>query len=141
MKFTPTIPDDLPQIAEWIAADPHHRDDADAMSWMPFATNCIVSTCVEDKSGPVLYFKVSKEDDFARMSVQFAPPKRVIRSRVVAVLMEGFPVMVDYVREQGFKGLLFFSESKPLIRFMKRRFHFEDRGVDDYVLRFEERVQ
>jgi len=72
MKFTPTIPDDLPQIAEWIASDPHHRDDADAMSWMPFATNCIVSTCVEDKSGPVLYIKVSKEDDFARMSVQFA---------------------------------------------------------------------
>jgi len=142
INFTPTLKDDEPQILEWTKADPYHFRGADTSSpsWWITGSDCLVACCIDDESGPVLYFRLDKEGEFVRMHVQFAPIDQVSKRRVISSISQAMPALQVMAQQNGGKGFVFQSVSSLLIRFMghlgfKPRPNFED----DYLLLFEEK--
>ena len=139
INFTPTLPDDEPQILEWIKADVYHFLGADTSSpsWWITGSDCLVACCIDDESGPVLYFRLDKEGEFVRMHVQFAPLNEVSKRRVISSISQAMPALRVMAQQNEGKGFVFQSQSPLLIRFMghlgfKSRPNFED----DYLLLF-----
>lgn len=140
MKFSPTIIDDIPQIEKWIELDPDHQNRMSADWWLT-GNDCLLAFCVEDEIGPVMYVRLDAEGNLARLHTQFGPPSDISKERVVNVLTSGFPVMAKEIASQGYKGIIFESVSRRLIRFMsKLNFTHHDKhdNGSDYVLNFAE---
>lgn len=138
IKFTPAIVDDIAEIAEWISADPDHQNKNIPANWFLTGNDCILSTCIEDKSGPVMYLRIDTENDRARLHVQFAPPNQVSKIRTAKVLLEALPVVNLEMKKKGFKGLLFESTCPSLIAFMNKLKFDHVVDTNDYLLLFEE---
>lgn len=133
MRFTNTTIDDIPQIQDWIQTDPYHVEQ-DLPDWW-ITGNGFLSGCVEDDSGPVFYFRIDKEDDYARLNIQFGPSDRVSKRRVATALTATFPTVKQLVAKEGFDGLVYKSTSQSLIQFVES-LGFVHRGDHDFVLRF-----
>ena len=142
IKFTPTTLDDQPQICDWIKSDPYHCQGVDATmpGWWVTGSDCLVAGCIEDASGPAMYFRMDKENGLVRLHTQFAPVSQVNKLRVVRVIKEAMPALEILAKSKGGKGFVFESTSLTLTGFM-RRLGFEPvlDGRDDYVKMFEER--
>lgn len=140
IKFTTTEVDDIPQIKDWAERDPFHSDQKYPEWWLT-GTKCFLAGCIEDDSGPVFYFRIDRDEELARLNIQFAPSDVVGKRRVAAALTEVFPNIKYLVWETGgdedFKGMVFESTSQPLIQFVES-LGFCHRGNNDYVLRFGE---
>lgn len=136
MALTPTTREDIPQIEEWIKADPYHKDDPD---WTPeslLTGNGELTFCLTDDSGPLCFVRLNAEDDRLRLSTQFAPEEEVSKKRLVTgLLSEGIPMIIEFGKRRGFKGIVFESTSDSLINFMSRQGFVLDKD-DDYVLIF-----
>lgn len=139
IKFTPTTPDDRRQIQDWLSSDPYHCAGADTTTteWWLTGTDCLVAGCIEDASGPAMYFRMDKEGDLVRLHCQFAPVDSVNKLRVVRVIKEAMPKLEFLAKSKGGKGFVFESTSLMLIRFM-HRLGFEPRldKENDYVQMF-----
>lgn len=129
IKFTATIPDDIPQIERWIFYDTDHKDKMDGKWWLG---GTILSCCAEDAGGPVMYLRIDKENDKVRMHIQFAPANEVSKIRVAGAFLDGLPRMIQTMHGMGFRELIFESCSKSLIRFMER-FGFRAIGENQFV--------
>jgi hypothetical protein len=134
MKFTPSTVDDLGQIADWTKADPYH--DVVLPEWWLTGNDCLFAGRVEDDIGVVLYIRMDRELDNARLHIQFPPPDQVTKKRVARTIMKCFPKLADTVKQQA-TGIVFASVSELLIKFMSS-FGFVRLEGDDYVLRFKE---
>lgn len=132
VKFYASIPDDIPQIKEWIEADPDHAGKVEPVWWLTGMSH--LSFGLEDEKGPVLYGRVDKEEDVARLHIQFAPQHQVSRRRVARGILKGLPVLLEYLKKE-FKAVLFESRSPELVGFMKNM-GFEHYEGTDYRLEF-----
>jgi hypothetical protein len=129
---------DLPQIAEWIKADPWHRDDPRHQPEFLLTGNGLMTFCLTDKEGPLCYVRLDAEGEVMRLATQFAPESEVSKRRLVhGLLSEGIPFIIAFGRESGYKGIVFESTSPSLIAFMGKM-GFKSVGGDDYQLTFGE---
>lgn len=133
-----TNPQDLPQIAEWIQADPWHKDDARHTPQFLLTGNGLMSFCLTDEQGPLCFVRLDDEGEIMRLATQFGPESEVSKKRLVAGLLgEGVPYIIAFGRENGYKGIVFESTSPTLIAFMGK-LGFKSVGGVDYQLTFED---
>jgi hypothetical protein len=127
MRFVPTTTADLPKLAEWIAADPWHKNQPTTF-WLGSGT--IVAARLEDAHGIVLFLRADDEHDDGRvrLHVQFAPESVVSKRRVAVALLRAVPVFADTVK----RPLVTESISPSLIKFLER-VGFKSVGGNDYV--------
>lgn len=136
MNFNLTLQADVPQIAAWIEADPDHQNKMHPDWWLT-GNDCVFAGRAEDDEGVVLYIRLDREGELARLHTQFGPVEEVSKKRTVKVLLEGFPQIIRGMQTEGFKGIVFESTSANLIKFMTS-FGFSYRDCNDYVLSFKE---
>ena len=141
MKLTPTTAEDIPQIQEWVAADPWHKDD---LKWSDAAGmltgNGLLAFCLQDDAGPLVFVRLDADGEMVRIVMQFGPVSEVSKRRLVVGLARiGVPAMIAFARDRGFKGLIFESVNESLIGF-GNRLGFKAAGGDDYSLTFEEQI-
>jgi hypothetical protein len=136
IKLTETTPQDVEQIKNWLSADPWHRDDPRNVPELMTTGNGLLSFCLQDDKGPLAYFKLTNNDELARIAIQFAPEEVVSKRRLIVGLVKaGIPAMKMFALQNGFKGLVFESISPLLISFGERQ-GFKSVGNDDYALLF-----
>jgi hypothetical protein len=138
MAITPTIHEDLPQIEEWIKADPWHKEDSRHTAEFLLTGGGLLAFCLLDEKGPLCFVRLDAEEDMVRLSTQFGPEQEVSKKRlVVGMLSEGIPAIKNFARNKGYKGIVFESTSETLINFMNQQGFFKVEG-DDYALTFGE---
>jgi len=138
MEFTPSTVEDVQQIQEWIKSDPDHVDRISADFWLT-GNDCVFAGCLRDNIGSIVYFRVDKEGELARLHVQFAPSGQVAKGRLVKALLNGYYKIESKLRNENFKGVIYESTNPSLIQFMSRLGYLHEEG-DDYLLLFEEKV-
>jgi hypothetical protein len=137
MRLTPTTRNDLDQIQEWITLDPFHRDDPNFKAEEMLTPKGLLSFCLSDEKGPLVFVRLNEDGEMVRMVMQFAPESEVSKRRLVVGLIDmGIPAMKKFAKDRGYKGLIFESVSPSLIAFGKR-IGFDSIGGNDYMLTFE----
>lgn len=101
---------DKPWLAEWIAAEPDHRDNSAEFYFQP-KTKSIV---YEDEQGPVFVVRYSTA---VRVDTEFNPTAE--KERIRAMLTSVVPEVAKTAKAQGFSELVFTSVSKRLIAFCR----------------------
>jgi hypothetical protein len=142
VAFNPVTESDLPQIGDWIDAEPSHAGKFTPEFFFRGGKACIFCTKVEDASGPVMYLRINREirdgilhEGVVRILPQFAPSAVVSRLRVARVLGEGFPLLAAGLKKtNNIHGFIFDSVSVPAIQFMSRHFGFAQSDGDKYSL-------
>lgn len=124
---------DIPKLADWIKADPYHRDHSDPVWWL--TGNGVLSGLVEDESGILGYIRFDRDGDLLRMHTQFGPREEVSKQRLVDGMLLFIPLMQTYCKTQKATGIIFESTSPSLIGFMKLKFGFEDFSQDNFIWR------
>lgn len=133
IKFIASNTSDIPQIAEWIAADPYHKDQGQPEWWL--TGNGMLAFCLQDDQGPLSFVRLDAEGEYIRIHTQFAPESVVSKRRLVVGMIVAMEKLIDLYRDK--KGLIYQSVSPTLIAFMEVRFKFKSVGGDDYRLDFE----
>ena len=136
IEFTPTIPDDIPQIQEWTGYDPYHFVQASPEWWLTGAPDSVLAFCLSDECGPLIYVRIDAEGEYARIHIQFAPEKVVSKRRLVMGLLQGFETIRDMLKEAKEKGMVFNTINPSLAGFFQKQ-GFKSIGHDDYRLDFE----
>lgn len=134
MEFTPSTPNDIEQLSEWIQVDPYHRDCLNPHWWL--TGNGLLSFCVSDEHGPLAFIRLDKEDDRVRLHTQFGPREVVSRERLIDGMFKAIPIIIGFAKKHG-SAIIYNSTNSSLIRFMNRNFQFVPAQNDDYVLVFE----
>lgn len=125
--------EDLGLAERWIKADPEHRDTGlRGEFWLlQEAQAGIESFLVEDRFGPVLFFKtVMKSEEEAEIHLLFPPvpiPAGELADRncrIMNAMLEIFPWVEKALALRKTKAVLFMSKSKSLIRFVEKRLGF-----------------
>ena len=132
--------DELELAERWTKADPEHRDTGlRGEFWLlQEAQAGIESFLVEDRFGPVLFFKlVMKSEDEAELHLLFPPfpiPAGELAERncrTMNAMLEIFPWVEKALAQRKTKAVFFISKSKSLIRFAEKRLGFvKDRVID-----------
>ncbi len=139
IKITETTPQDVEQIKEWLAADPWHVDDPRNMPELMVTGQGLMSFCIQDDIGPVMYMKFTDDGDNMRVGVQFAPPEIVSKRRVALSLIKvGFPLMKGYGQGLGKKGVVFESFNPALTEFCGKNGFMNVEGSNDFRYVIEE---
>jgi hypothetical protein len=139
VKFTTTEPDDMPQIAEWIAADPHHANIYEPVDWLTGQGE--ITFCVEDESGPAMYVRFDREDRLLRLRTQFMPESENSKERTGKAILGAMRLFLPTAAERyDVDGVVFETKNPELAIFMKKAFKFEPADGDDYRLMFKETV-
>jgi hypothetical protein len=138
-KLKATTQDDLGKIKGWIAADFWHKDDPSFQEPERLLTGQgLLSFQVADDEGSLCFVRLDAEGSMVRFATQFGPEEEVSKKRLVMGLLSmGLPAIINFSKEQGYKGLVFESTNAPLIAFMGKQ-GFKAAGGDDYSLVFEE---
>lgn len=134
INISETTQDDIPQIAEWIAADPWHSGDPKWQHPENMITGCgLMSFCLEDESGPLAYVQLLDYGNDARIAMQFAPEEQVNKRRLILGLIKvGIPVMLGLAEGFEKKGLVFETFSPLLIGFAEKNGFRRVGETDDY---------
>lgn len=136
MHFSPSTPDDIEQLTEWIKHDPYHKDCLDPSWWL--TGEGVLSYCLQDSKGPTMYVRLDIDGRALRLHTQFAPLSEVSKLRVVKSLMWALPRMRPVAAQNGCNAFVFKSTSLDLIGFMERKFGFVSIGGSDYSLPIDE---
>jgi hypothetical protein len=134
ISFRATEKMDSDRITEWIRRDLDHAGQMSADWW---SEGTVLSSCVEDGKGPVLYIRLDSEGLGLRLNIQFAPEDLVTKSRTAKTILKGMPVLAEEMKKRGAKAIVFESTANPLIKFMNRM-GFEYWKDNDYVLSLSE---
>lgn len=134
INVSETTESDIPQIAEWIAADPWHCNDPKWQNPKNLITgNGLMSFCLSDESGRLAYVQLLDDGDDARIAVQFAPEEEVSKRRLILGLIKvGIPVMKGLAEGFEKKGLVFETFSPLLIGFAEKNGFKRVGETDDY---------
>lgn len=133
--FTPTTVDDLPQLSEWIAADPYHFHQGQPEWWFGM-DGSLLAFCLTDERGPLSYVRLDAEGEYVRIHTQFAPSSVVSKRRLVVGMIQALRTLSDYYRISA-KGLVFNSVNPSLIAFLDKHLGFKPVGNNDFRLDFE----
>lgn len=134
IKLTASNMDDVPQLTEWVAADPYHQHQSQPEWWL--TGNGLLAFCLSDDKGPLTYVRLDEDGDYVRIHTQFAPESVVSKRRLIVGMVDCMMRLIDLYKGQK-AGLIFQSVSPALIAFMGKYFKFEDVGNNDYRLVFE----
>lgn len=138
MLIVPTIESDLPQIQEWINADPDHSRFPDNDPKFLLTGKGALAFCLKDDEGPLCYVRLDEENGMLRLATQFAPEIEVSKKRLVKGLLEmGIPAIIAFAKNTDHKGIVFETMTESLIAFMKK-LNFNHTSGDDYALVFED---
>lgn len=134
INISETKTDDIPQIAEWIAADPWHSGNPKWQHPENMITGCgFMAFRLEDESGPIAYVQLIDDGDDARIAMQFAPEEVVNKRRLILGLIKvGIPVMKGLAEGFKKKGLVFETFSPLLIGFAEKNGFKRVGETDDY---------
>lgn len=135
MEFTSSTEKDISQIREWIKSDIYHNEGS--AEWWLTGNNCLFAGCLRDDLGAIVYFRVDEEEDFARLHVQFAPEESVNKNRLIKAIIQGYIKVESLIRKKNLKGVIFYSVSPRLVKFMKH-LGFKPQGNDFYRVVFQE---
>lgn len=128
----------MPQIAEWIQADPFHKDDPRVTAESFMTSQGLISFCLDDGKGPLCYIRLDEDKQMVRIAIQFGPEAEVSKRRLIVGLINmGIPAMIKFTKDRGYKGLVFESVNPTLIKFGSNQ-GFSSVGHDDYALMFKE---
>jgi hypothetical protein len=138
-RLRATTTEDLLLIKRWIEADPWHSLEASNEAEWLLTGGGLLSFCLADAKGPLCFVRLDKDDNMARVAIQFGPEAEVSKRRLIVGLMRvGFPSIISFAKKQNFKGIVFESINPELIEFLKKH-----QGVvktstksDDYALIF-----
>jgi hypothetical protein len=134
ISFSNATENDIPQISEWVAADPYHKHQGQPEWWL--TGNGLLAFCLMDDKGPLTYVKLDEEGEYVRIHTQFAPESVVSKRRLVIGMMGCMKVLKDLYKDK--KGLIFNSLNPSLIAFMGKHQGFKSVGSNDYRADFEE---
>src|SRR5271156_3346690 len=135
IKFTTTEPDDMPRIAEWIAADAHHANEYEPWDWL--TGQGVITFTVEDESGTVMYVRFDREGRLLRLRTQFSPEMEGSRERTGKAIVGALQLFLPTAAERyDADGVIFETRNPQLASFMQQVFKFEPAGGDDYRLMF-----
>lgn len=138
IRLTEVTSQDVEQIKEWTASDEWHAYLKPSSAESYVTGNGLLSFCIQDDKGPVVFVRFDKDGDLLRVATQFAPVSVVSKRRLIAGIITALvPSIVSVGKENGLKGAVYESVSPTLINFMSK-FGFKAAGNDDYVLTFEE---
>ena len=113
-------------LAASISKDEHHKDTM-TTDFFKQPGDCVVVS--EDEHSPICFARYSKS---LRVDVQFMDNHD--RSRNAAAIVDGFQAVVDAARVDGYKEIVFTTNSQELATFCFKTFKYE--VVDDlFVLR------
>lgn len=116
-------PEDRPMLDAAAQADPWHREvGLTGEHWLG-------GLLYEDENGPVFGLQTQQ---VARVDIQFVTQERL---RNAEVLAQGFWSYISVLRGRGIKEVIFTSNSRAVIRFFEKRFHFRLLGGNTYSLR------
>jgi hypothetical protein len=135
MLLSPSTPDDIEQLTEWIKNDPYHKDCLDPLWWL--TGQGVLSYCIQDNRGPTMYVRIDLDMLALRIHTQFAPLAEVSKVRVVRSLLWALPRMKPVAVQNGCNSYVFNSTSPDLIEFMKKKFGFVSVGGGDYAASIE----
>jgi hypothetical protein len=125
------------RIQEWISKDPWHRDDP---SWVPeglLTGNGALSFCVSDSEGPLCYVRLDAEGEMLRLATQFGPEEEVSKKRLVTGLLSaGIPAIIEFGKNNGYRGIVFETVNPSLIAFMEKQGFLKTAKENDYALVF-----
>ena len=128
LKYVHPTTNDIPKIAEWIAADPAHRDIMKAEDFvllpdkdgvLPKGVQCVE---VQDDKGTVFYLRFRNA---LIVETQFPPDKTGFgylreRVRIAKALKEAFAFFSVSTRNLGYHAMFFNSVSESLIQFFEK---------------------
>lgn len=132
MKFSPTEITDIPQLVEW--GVPEDR----TAEWLS-GNSLLLTFCLMDDEGPLLFCRYEPEGSLARMYTIFGPEEEVSKKRIVMGMIVGLPVVYGFMKSKGLKGIIFHTENDSLVQWMQKHESFKstDDGIDQ-VKFFEE---
>ena len=135
INFNNATEADKPQIAEWIAADPHHANVYEPADWLTGQGE--ITFCVEDESGPAMYVRFDREDRLLRLRTQFMPESENSKERTGKAILGAMRLFLPTAAERyDVDGVVFETKNMALARFMQHAFKFEPADGDDYRLMF-----
>lgn len=138
LKLTPSTPEHLSTIQAWIQSDLFHRDDPRCTAEGLLTGQGALTFCLADDEGPLCFVRLDAEGDLLRLSTQFGPEDKVSKRRLVTGLLStGIPAIIEFGKQNGYKGIVYESISESLINFMAKQ-GFKPVSEIDYALTFEE---
>ena len=108
--------EDYELLQESLAQDEHHNDTPPEFFYQIGS----LTQVYEDEQGPILFCRAVKA---LRLDIQFLDNEDAKRN--MAAMIEGYPVMEEKARENGFTEIIFQTNSNLLGWFCKKRFGFE----------------
>jgi len=120
IQFREMKEEDRPTIDNWIEKDPGHQGKMTADFFLKPKENWGVFVIVDDDQ-PIMFVAQEPDGLNLRLHVQFPPDN--LKS-VVKGLIQAYPVVEANIKSRGFKAVAFESESRALLKFM-RRFGFK----------------
>jgi hypothetical protein len=137
IQLSATTSADIPQISEWIAADPHHAEQGHPEWWI--TAQGWLSFVVTDDEGPIAFVRLDNENGMVRLNTQFGPRTEVSKERLLIAMRNAIPRIIRLAKDFHYKGIVFQSTSESLIKFMSM-YNFKPVEKDDYKLDFESEV-
>lgn len=116
LKYRRTSEADRQQIADWIAADPDHRDRGNPDFWLPDPTGEGDCFAMQDAEGTIFYVRA---ENVVRLHIQFAPPSE--KRRLAPAIDEFTKLMAKGAKAKKYAQLIFESTVLPLTRFLTKR--------------------
>lgn len=123
MKVRKLCEEDRPLLAEWIQANPFHRDYSPDV----FFTKATDGIVFEDDHGPIAMAAVVK---VVRVLAEFPPGEK---DRIREALPRAFALVATEARKGGFQEMAFETKSESLIRFCKKHLGFRE-APDEFVV-------
>jgi hypothetical protein len=131
MKFSPTEITDIYQLMEWGVPESQVED------WLSGNAD-LLSFCLQDDSGPLLFCRYHPEGDLARMYTIFGPESEVSKKRIAIGMSQGLPVVYDFMKKKGIKGIIYTTPNESLVKWMHEQQNFISTISGDQVKYFEE---
>lgn len=114
LKFRKTTEADHNKLAEWIAADPDHREKGDPSFWLPQNPEDKIQTfAVQDEEGDIFFVR---GENCLRLHIQFAPASE--KRRLAKAISEFSDRIAQSARHLKYTEIIFESVFKPLVRFL-----------------------
>jgi hypothetical protein len=113
VKFRKVTDADKPEVQAWIDADASHRGKIEPEFYLTQGKHHAVYA-VGDEEGTVMYVRHEAEGSKIRMHIQFCTDRR----RIMKAMREGFPLIKNDAKTRGFTGIVFYTHSPALVKFV-----------------------
>jgi hypothetical protein len=125
---------DLPLLKESLEKDEHHKNTPVEF----FYELNTVASVYEDEDGIVLFVRgealLIENYKVLKLDIQFVDNNNARRN--MRCMLEGFPILAEKAKQNGFEIVVFFSDVDILKRFCKKHLGFEEaEGIYNWLLK------